>query len=1053
MDTSQSVGPYELGPLIATGGMAHVYEATDERGARLALKILPHEGPRHAALIRAFRSEVRAAACLHHPHIVQVLDAGFLAPEEARGELCPGAPWVVMPRGSPLLESVPSLWDDVRGLLEAVLAGLAHAHARGLLHRDVKPGNVLRVCTRWMLGDFGLVYDLRADEGTPLRGGTPGFMAPEQARGDLAAQGPWTDLYAVGRMATWLVVDADGQPELPAWPAGLDRWIGELTEPNPASRVRHAADARAGLHALGPAVLDAALPAPDGAQSHASSSAAHTQAGWLGDGPVPDLPPRSALTIAAVCPAQRPPQPETQGTRSGLFGVRQPPLVGREQVRDRLWHHLWEASSARRPVAVVLRGSSGVGKSRVAAWWMHEAAESGAVEPFHVRHGPLFEVGSGLHALVARAVRCDGITDAAGLRDHVERLELDVDPELLAALLLEPLHGRLGAPRTRYAFVRRALDGVARGRLPFLWLDDAQWDPESIQFAHAALESGWPCVLALAVQDEALAERTWESSLMEALEAHDLCHVVELGPFSAEEAAAFAGTLADVPPAEAVALARGESRPVAIHLRVAEWLEHGDVPRDIDLQGLWRNRIERALLSAPASAELALAVAATLGVHVERGSWAGTLDTLDTELTDEIIEALLDAGLIRRWRGAEGEVYELAHFTLRAVLLGDLDEARRWELHAACADALPDSAAHLEARMRHNLAAGRYDAADRDFCRACDCTIQTDVRRAEALCLWFEEVIRARAGPDHPGITSALCHRARLSMFLGRGDRGVDLGKAAVKRARSARDSVREAAACGWIGLSLQDDDPAEARAWLERAIQVGPERGFPGLWSPGIVRVNLARMKLVTGDVWGAKALLERSTLTYPSGVAYVRLHLVEIYDMLGEAEAAHRELQALFDGADPGASILSIGHQLRARMALGRGDYASAEQDLQLALGLRNQIGYTSPSTLSDLSHLRWLQGRADDARAVLQRSLDSGSCEGQIIARLVLAVGSGDGTEARAVLDELEALAPAMILPRRYLFPHAADAARRAHLDDVADRARALGALVIPPPADGS
>lgn len=189
------VGPYRILDRIGSGGMGTVYSARDSRLDRnVALKFLP---PWLAADPRAaerFRHEARAAAALDHPNICTVYEIG----EERAGR-----PYIAMAlyRGETLrarLERGPLPVDEAVRVAVAVARALAAAHARGIVHRDVKPGNVMLTTDgRVKLLDFGLarLEDVALTRPGLLRG-TVSYMAPEQVRGDPA--GPAADLWALG---------------------------------------------------------------------------------------------------------------------------------------------------------------------------------------------------------------------------------------------------------------------------------------------------------------------------------------------------------------------------------------------------------------------------------------------------------------------------------------------------------------------------------------------------------------------------------------------------------------------------------------------------------------------------------------------------------------------------------------------------------------------------------------------------------------------------------------------------------------------------------------
>lgn len=181
------IGPYRADSILGHGGMATVFSATDGRGRRVALKVLA------SGSLARFEREWAALAQLDHPGIVRVLDVG--------GER--GLAWIAMEQvdGEPLDAALRR--RDLRegaGLVLQVARALAHAHARGVVHRDMKAQNVLVRARdgRAVLTDFGVAREV--DRATLTRTGalvgTPSAMAPEQVRGEPVT--PATDVWALG---------------------------------------------------------------------------------------------------------------------------------------------------------------------------------------------------------------------------------------------------------------------------------------------------------------------------------------------------------------------------------------------------------------------------------------------------------------------------------------------------------------------------------------------------------------------------------------------------------------------------------------------------------------------------------------------------------------------------------------------------------------------------------------------------------------------------------------------------------------------------------------
>ena len=245
------LGHYRIIGLLGRGGVADVYRAEDERlGREVALKAVPAEFARDPQRVERFEREVRAAAKLNHPNIVTVHEFG-----QSEGQhfyamaLMPGGDLKARIRANP--EGMPAA--EARAVAAAVARALDYAHRRGVVHRDVKPENILfgEEGTP-QLTDFGIARAMT--EGTRMTAtgmsiGSPHYMSPEQAQG-LEVDGR-SDLYSLGvvlyEMLTGrLPFDAantfavglshikDPVPELPralvAWQPVVDRLLAKSPE-------------------------------------------------------------------------------------------------------------------------------------------------------------------------------------------------------------------------------------------------------------------------------------------------------------------------------------------------------------------------------------------------------------------------------------------------------------------------------------------------------------------------------------------------------------------------------------------------------------------------------------------------------------------------------------------------------------------------------------------------------------------------------------------------------------------------------------------------------
>ena len=185
---------YRIIGLVGRGGMGEVYRADDLKlGQPVALKFLPAKLSGERTWIERFYAEVRHARQISHPNVCRVYDVGeiegrhFLSMEYVDGEDL-----------ASLLRRIGRLpGDKAVEIARQLCAGLAAAHDRGVLHRDLKPGNVmLDGRGRARITDFGLAVRAEDDKGGAEVGGTPAYMAPEQLAGKGASV--QSDLYSLG---------------------------------------------------------------------------------------------------------------------------------------------------------------------------------------------------------------------------------------------------------------------------------------------------------------------------------------------------------------------------------------------------------------------------------------------------------------------------------------------------------------------------------------------------------------------------------------------------------------------------------------------------------------------------------------------------------------------------------------------------------------------------------------------------------------------------------------------------------------------------------------
>jgi eukaryotic-like serine/threonine-protein kinase len=282
--TGQRVEPrYRLDERIATGGMGEVWRATDTvLDRQVAVKVLKPEYADDPSFRSRFEAEARHAAALHHPNVASVFDFGELPPDDGSGtprpylvmELVPGKPL------SGLLRDDEPMPPETAADIGAQAAdALAAAHALGIVHRDVKPANLLVTPSGQVkITDFGIA---RAAAGMALTQtgqviGTPAYISPEQAEGTPATQA--SDVYSLGvvlyeclagtrpftgdtPVSTALAHLRDEPPPLPDHvPAHLREVVATALAKDPDQRFASMADFAAALRG-GPVVVPAAAAA------------------------------------------------------------------------------------------------------------------------------------------------------------------------------------------------------------------------------------------------------------------------------------------------------------------------------------------------------------------------------------------------------------------------------------------------------------------------------------------------------------------------------------------------------------------------------------------------------------------------------------------------------------------------------------------------------------------------------------------------------------------------------------------------------------------------
>ena len=889
--------PFDLVEPLAIGGMAEVWRGRHRRSARtVAIKVLTQSEARHPAALDAFRAEVRSAASLDHPQIAWVLDYGLLPAEWERrsaGRLAEGSPYLIteQARGGDLRRWVrePPTWAALRLALLQLLDALAFAHARGVVHRDLKPSNVLLGSRREerhgvLLSDFGIAHRLGGlpEPGFQPRAGTRTYMAPEQIAGDWRSYGPWTDLYALG-VLTWAIAQGEAggaqagsadrflewHPPRFSAPPALAPWVARLLREDPAERFQRASDAAAALRDLGdveaPAaswtISDGGFADPgelsvrtrtvvaDVTMLHMLSTLSNvTMRTDPGDllplqhniDPAPALVVKPPLDWRPARPVQPPMDLVDAGL--GVYGLRERPIVGREQERDRLWALLTGSCERGHRGVALVSGPLGVGKSRLLRWLCERSDETGAALACFGRLGG----DGGLATLLRRALRAEGLSGAA-LQEHLRHAPMggvvwSVEERASLTHLLDDSDLSVArssrTPGERYALVIELLRRLAGPRALVIALDDAHADPDGLGLARHLLQlpvdTVGPVVLLLAVPEDALVHAAPQSEGWSALEQHEELVRLPLGPLDPVEwpKLASAGLCLCTALTERVA-ARSGGNPLFAALLVEDWVRRdalavspagfvlrpsasGTLPESV--AALVAGQVA-ALESSRSEADIrALELAAVLALDLDTEEWMSAVALGDEPASADLLDFAMGRRLLRPG-SAEGRL-TFAQNMLREALLARAAEGGRSASHhrlaaLAVAAGQPPSADRQGRLGRHRLNAGDLAGAVEPLLAAA---------RASSLLARFAEeralldlVDRALPGLPEDRVDS-VCARAWV---------------------------LRGHVAQGGLG------DREEARGWLERAVAAARRAGEPVLLAEAQRRLGSVVLEL--GDLFGA--------------------------------------------------------------------------------------------------------------------------------------------------------------------------------------------------------
>ncbi len=1046
-----SLGPFDLIRPIGHGGMAEVWLAS-HRGteSHVAIKVVGGEATRQHRWLARFRNEIRAVAGLRHPGIVHVDDFGEISQQAealSAGRLQAGSPYLVMeyvPGGSLKDRAGRMPWYLLRSTLLRLLDALAHAHAHGLVHRDITPGNVLGDGRVVKLADFGLSHHFEGSSHHKAElgvSGTPAFMAPEQWEGRWRDYGPWTDLYGVGCLAWTLIAgrppfrapgDLAGLRDLHLWqklpplrsrtplPAGIEEWLGVLLAKDPAYRFRRAADAAWALLGL----PEMAEPDPFLDPTLESESIDVVTGEWATEPGIEldsDTERTSALDDtqdtrwAVVLPEQRdsePPEGEPahddwEGARPApmprewvsaadtvpvrflpgaglrLYGFRSIPVVGREQERTVLWDTLRLVRRKRETRAVILSGTAGCGKSRLARWLCERSHEVGGATVLRVTHAPIEGPTHGLGPAVRRFLHLDGLDrDAAFSRiREVLRREGVGDVYEWAALteLVRPRQSdrgtlamavHFGDPGERFLVLRRFLSRIARERPVVLWLDDLHWGADSLHFLQYLLsvQEDLPVMVVATVRDDALVQRTLEQELLRAVSVSPRARQIEVGPLPQEDWRQLVQQILQLEDDLAAQVEeRTAGNPLFVVQLVADWVQRGvlepspqgfrfvggvDAPLPDDLHQVWLERMERIFEGLPDSDRLCVQLAAVLGQEFDDLEWRDVCARAQVSPSLALVDRLLSERLIAM-REYGGEIaWGFAHGMLRETneLLA-AEAGRLPELQRLCAEMLAERGDPEPGERigRHLLAAQEYEAALGPLLAGATVRREAgEFRNAELLLTDREEALRELRVPeaDRRWVQGWVL-MASLEVERHRLDRASTLAAHAQAVAAEAGFVRLE----GWArqvlgrvyGLTGQLEAAFEQLREAASGAEAVGDAELAAACRAGQGMANLLQDKLEDAAACCRDARRSYADSGQSLGAASMSLQLSTITLRAGRPSEAIRHVADALSGFEAVGALNSVALCITQRAAIERaqGDNPAAERSLREAYGIYERLG----------------------------------------------------------------------------------------------------------------
>ncbi len=963
---------YTLLAPVGSGGMGTVYRAKDRlTGEVVALKRLGSSAVQPAVpeVRLALAHEFQVLASLHHPHIIAVRDYGFDDQQQ------PFFTMELLAEARPFSDQSQFLGLDGRiDLLLQLLIALTYIHRRLLVHRDLKPGNVLVVQGEVKVLDFGLAAMSSQKQPTV---GTLAYMAPELLQGQSATIA--SDLYAVGMMAYELF-------------AG---WHPYAQTQNVAQAVLHQVPDMTYLDL--PKPLTAVLQ-----QLFAKEPA--------------DRYPTAAAAIDALCAAaKRPLPPESPATRNSFLQAA--PFIGREAELNQLTVALHQAIAGNGS-AWLVGGESGIGKTRL----LQEIRTHALVNGLSVLRGQAQQSGGMAYQLWGEALRQLPLLIPL---DDLEAAVLRPILPTIAAYLTRPVPEapplEAKAAQTRLLLtVAEVLRRAARQQPLLLLLEDIHWADENcltlLQHLNR-LTADLPILLLASYRPGERPSLPQELPTMQPLPLKRLsaANVVELS-------AAMLGEDGRLP--NLVAFLQRETegntffivevmRTLAEEAGRLDKISASNLPETIFPGGV-KQVIQRRLdrvptadhdllkLTAVAGRQLDLPLMAHLKPHMDLQTW------LTTCVNAAVIERSDDA---MNW--------QFIHDKVREALLQQMPDREQQGLHEEIGRGIEIVYTHKireqYGRLAHHFTAAGRTKRQRRYLRLAAKQAEANYANEAALA-YYRQLLPLLHQPEK--LAKIHLQLAQISKLIGAWDSAEEHLKAALNQAETA--AVARLQAEIWFalgGLARSRSQFDEALHWLLKAQEAFQAAPLPDRLCETLVEMangHYQRGSYQIANELLSQALAAAQTANNPFTISLVQHNLGSVAYSQGQYSLAEEHFQAALrlrkeinDRPELANSYNNLG-----LIAYRQGDFAQAEAYFQQSLKLRRAIGdrWGAAAALSNLGMLPYQQRDYIAARdyweeaLLIRRALgEAWTLAGSLDNLALVAVAQEDFSMAKSLLNE--------------------------------------------------